>query len=108
MQLARLKHVLALALAGSSLMIAGCTTQSAPAPESFKQAALQPYHLDSGDRLRINVFEQTALSNTYTVDQAGYIAFPLIGQVAARGQTLTGLEARLPLVSSAAICAIRT
>lgn len=92
MQLARLKHVLALALAGSSLMIAGCTTQSAPAPESFKQAALQPYHLDSGDRLRINVFEQTALSNTYTVDQAGYIAFPLIGQVAARGQTLTGLE----------------
>lgn len=92
MQLARLKHVLALALAGSSLLIAGCTTQSSPAPESFKQAALQPYRLDSGDRLRVNVFEQTALSNTYTVDQAGYIAFPLIGQVAARGQTLPALE----------------
>ena len=53
---------------------------------------MQPYRLDSGDRLRITVFEQPGLSNTYTVDQAGYIAFPLIGQVAARGETLPALE----------------
>ena len=38
------------------------------------------------------MFEQAGLTNTYTVDQAGYIAFPLIGQVAARGQTLPALE----------------
>jgi len=83
------KHVLALALAATTL--AGCTTH-APAPKGFEQAAIQPYRLDSGDRLRISVFDQAGLTNTYTVDQAGYIAFPLIGQVAARGQTLPALE----------------
>jgi polysaccharide export outer membrane protein len=83
--------MLALALAGASLTLVGCTA-NAPAPKSFEQAALQPYRLDSGDRLRVSVFEQPGLTNTYTVDQAGYIAFPLIGQVAARGQTMPALE----------------
>ena len=32
---------------------------------------------------RVTVFEQASLTNTYTVDQAGYVAFPLIGNVAA-------------------------
>ncbi|CAN7253940.1 polysaccharide biosynthesis/export family protein [Neorhizobium sp. LjRoot104] len=83
------KQALALALAATAL--AGCTSY-APAPKSFQQATIQPYRLDSGDRLRVSVFEQPGLTNTYTVDQAGYIAFPLIGQVAARGQTLPALE----------------
>ncbi|MGK9053055.1 polysaccharide biosynthesis/export family protein [Neorhizobium sp. CSC1952] len=83
------KHVLALALAATAL--AGCTS-SAPAPKSFQEATIQPYRLDSGDRLRISVFDQPGLTNTYTVDQAGYVAFPLIGQIAARGQTLPALE----------------
>ncbi len=83
------KHVAALALAAAAL--AGCTSY-APAPKSFQEATIQPYRLDSGDRIRVSVFEQPGLTNTYTVDQAGYIAFPLIGQVAARGQTLPALE----------------
>jgi polysaccharide export outer membrane protein len=85
------KHVLALALGVTATALAGCTSH-APAPKSFQEATIQPYRLDSGDRLRINVFEQPGLSNSYTVDQAGYVAFPLIGQVAARGQTLPALE----------------
>ncbi|KGD99314.1 MULTISPECIES: polysaccharide biosynthesis/export family protein [Rhizobium/Agrobacterium group] len=91
MSFARPQHVLALALAVAVTAIAGCTS-NAPAPRSFQEATVQPYRLDSGDRLRISVFEQPSLSNTYTVDQAGYIAFPLIGQVAARGQTMPALE----------------
>jgi polysaccharide biosynthesis/export protein len=83
------KHAVAIALAATAL--AGCTSYQ-PAPKNFQQAAMQPYRLDSGDRLRISVFEQAGLTNTYTVDQAGYIAFPLIGQVAARGQTMPQLE----------------
>ncbi len=63
-----------------------------PAPKAFHEATIQPYRLDSGDRLRITVFEQPGLSNTYTVDQAGYVAFPLIGSVPARGRTLQELE----------------
>ena len=46
-----------------------------------------PYLLDSGDRLRIVVFGQQNLSNTYAVDASGRIAMPLIGSVAARGLT---------------------
>jgi polysaccharide export outer membrane protein len=43
------------------------------------------YLLDSGDKLRIVVFGQEGLSNTYAVDAAGNITMPLIGAVAARG-----------------------
>lgn len=71
--------------------MSGCGTYQ-PAPKAFHEATVQPYSLDSGDRLRISVFEQQSLTNTYTVDQAGYIAFPLIGQVAARGSTVAKLE----------------
>ena len=38
-----------------------------------------PYTLDSGDKLRIVVFGQDTLSNTYIVDAAGASAMPLIG-----------------------------
>jgi polysaccharide export outer membrane protein len=82
---------LAAALAVAIGLLNGCASQ-APVSKGFETAALQPYHLDSGDRLRVTVFEQPGLTNTYTVDQAGYIAFPLVGQVAARGQTLPSLE----------------
>ncbi|MBP1850665.1 polysaccharide export outer membrane protein [Rhizobium halophytocola] len=79
---------------GLSAALAGCQTYNPP-PKAFSQATIQPYRLDSGDRLRITVFEQASLTNTYTVDQAGYIAFPLVGQVPARGATLTQLESAI-------------
>ncbi|MCJ8521690.1 polysaccharide export outer membrane protein [Pseudorhizobium tarimense] len=91
MSVARRPRSTILVLALLALSASGCSTYQ-PAPRSFAQAAVQPYRLDSGDRLRITVFEQPGLTNTYSVDQAGYIAFPLIGQVAARGQTLPALE----------------
>ncbi|MBT9368357.1 polysaccharide biosynthesis/export family protein [Rhizobium sp. CSW-27] len=92
MWFARSKHVLSLAAAACiSAGLASCTSY-APAPKAFNQATIQPYRLDSGDRLRVTVFEQPSLTNTYAVDQAGYISFPLIGQVPARGQTLAALE----------------
>jgi polysaccharide export outer membrane protein len=51
----------------------------------------EPYTLDSGDRLRVVVFGQDGLSNTYIVDATGKIAMPLIGAVSARGCTTTQL-----------------
>ncbi|MGF9692656.1 MULTISPECIES: polysaccharide biosynthesis/export family protein [unclassified Rhizobium] len=92
MKFARRKSSIALALAVSALgVLSGCTSYK-PAPKAFHEATIQPYRLDSGDRLRVAVFEQQSLTNTYTVDQAGYISFPLIGQVPARGETLASLE----------------
>jgi polysaccharide biosynthesis/export protein len=90
MTIAKSKHVLAVTLACLSVL-GGCASYR-PAPRAFHEATIQPYILDSGDRLRITVFDQQGLTNTYSVDQAGYIAFPLIGQVPARGHTLTQLE----------------
>lgn len=71
--------------------LAACNT-TAPASGAFNQSLVAPYRLDSGDRLRITVFDQPSLTNTYNVDQSGYVAFPLIGSVAARGKTLQELE----------------
>ena len=49
------------------------------------------YQLDSGDRLRIVVFGQDGLSNSYVVDAAGNITMPLIGAVSARGASTSEL-----------------
>jgi polysaccharide export outer membrane protein len=91
MSTAAIKTGLAITAAALSMLLGGCTSYQ-PAPKAFSEATIQPYRLDSGDRLRINVFEQAGLSGTYTVDQAGYVAFPLIGTVASRGRTLPELE----------------
>lgn len=90
MPFARSRPALGLLIALATAL-GGCTAYQ-PAPRAFHEATVQPYRLDSGDRLRITVFDQANLTNTYIVDQAGYIAFPLIGQVPTRGQTLPQLE----------------
>jgi polysaccharide export outer membrane protein len=65
-------------------------TPVAAGPAAALASATQPrnepgYLLDSGDRLRIVVFGQEGLSNSYAVDAAGNITVPLIGMVPARG-----------------------
>jgi polysaccharide export outer membrane protein len=45
------------------------------------------YRLDAGDRLRIMVYGQEGLTNSYAVDAGGAITMPLIGAVRARGLT---------------------
>jgi len=60
------------------------------------EGAVNPaYTLDSGDRLRVVVFGQDGLSNSYMVDPAGNITLPLIGPVPARGRTTTEVSAAL-------------
>lgn len=50
------------------------------------------YTLDSGDRLRVVVFGQEGLTNTYIVDAGGTITMPLIGSVPARGLSVAALS----------------
>jgi polysaccharide export outer membrane protein len=54
-----------------------------------------PYLLDAGDRLRIQVFGQEGLTNSYIVDAAGNISITLIGTVPARGLTTVDLARRI-------------
>jgi polysaccharide biosynthesis/export protein len=63
--------------------------QVVPVAASFEDG---PYTLDSGDKLRIVVFGQDAISNNYTVDAQGQVSLPLIGAVEARGLTTAQLS----------------
>ncbi len=100
----RLRRVLVLVLA--ALALAGCVRKPAPratvvakppvvvasAPVITPVAVVPPtYRLDSGDRLRILVFGQEGLSNSYVVDAAGFITMPLIGSIRARGNSPAGI-----------------
>ena len=58
----------------------------------FEANVNAPYTLSSGDRLRVMVFGQDALTNSYSVDGAGRISMPLIGLVSAQGMTTASLE----------------
>jgi polysaccharide biosynthesis/export protein len=51
-----------------------------------------PYTLDAGDRLRVVVFGQEGLSNSYAVDASGHITMPLIGAVQARARSTESLS----------------
>jgi polysaccharide biosynthesis/export protein len=66
----------------------------APASSSYAYAAAPVpvrydagYRLDAGDKLRVVVYGQEGLTNTYAIDAGGSITMPLIGSVPARGQT---------------------
>jgi len=60
-----------------------------PAPPAVVNG---PYRLASGDKLRVIVFGQSDLTNTYSVDGSGAISMPLIGRVAGQGLTTAELE----------------
>lgn len=82
-------HALPLLLIG--LVPGGCATD--PTITSTVQPQLvAPYQLDAGDQLRVIVFGQPDLTNSYVVDQAGMISMPLIGSVPARGRTTAEIE----------------
>jgi polysaccharide export outer membrane protein len=53
------------------------------------------YTLDSGDKLRVVVFGQDGITNSYMVDAGGNINLPLIGAVPARGGTTQQLSQQI-------------
>jgi len=56
-------------------------------------AAAQPaYTLDSGDKLRVVVFGQDGITNSYIVGADGTVNLPLVGAVPARGYTTSQLS----------------
>ena len=70
-------------------------TQQVALAQNYSPASLpeSPYKLDAGDRLRVVVFGQEGVTNSYAVDAAGNITMPLIGAVPARGLTTQQLGA---------------
>ena len=69
----------------------GYAVAPAPMPVAYDTA----YRLDAGDKLRIVVYGQEGLTNTYAIDAGGSITMPLIGSVPARGRTPAGLASEI-------------
>jgi len=72
----------------------------APAPMAYAAAPMPArydagYRLDAGDKLRVVVYGQEGLTNTYAIDAGGSITMPLIGSVPARGRTPATLAAEI-------------
>jgi polysaccharide biosynthesis/export protein len=67
----------------------------AAAPMPMPVAYDAAYRLDAGDRLRVVVYGQEGLTNTYAIDAGGSITLPLIGSVPARGRTPAGLASEI-------------
>jgi len=83
----------------AALALTGCMGRTAPVALAYAEPASVPhdaaYHLDAGDRLRVVVYGQEGLTNTYAIDAGGAITMPLIGAVPARGRTTAGLAAEI-------------
>jgi polysaccharide export outer membrane protein len=76
--------------------VAAPVAYAEPAPAPIPVAAYDSqYRLDAGDKLRVVVYGQEGLTNTYAIDAAGSITVPLIGSVPARGRTPAGLAAEI-------------
>jgi polysaccharide export outer membrane protein len=64
---------------------------AAPTPVAYEAE----YRLDAGDKLRVMVYGQDGLTNTYAIDAGGSITMPLIGAVPARGRTPARLASEI-------------
>jgi polysaccharide biosynthesis/export protein len=74
--------------------------QYAPAEAAYAAAPMPAahdaaYRLDAGDKLRVVVYGQEGLTNTYAIAAGGSITMPLIGSVPARGRTPAELAAEI-------------
>jgi polysaccharide export outer membrane protein len=78
---------------GAFLSAAAAPETSAPAPVTAPPLA--DYKLGAGDKVRILVYNEPNLTGEYTVNSAGLISFPLIGDVNALNRTTVDVRAEL-------------
>jgi polysaccharide biosynthesis/export protein len=74
---------------------------SPPRPDPASVAAPAKYMIGPQDLLKITVFDEPDLTNSYRVDGDGFITFPYISRVAAGGLTLGELQDRIRTLLSA-------
>jgi len=85
------KIIRAFLIIAAAAVLSACAAYK-PLDPAFHKALGKPYTLDSGDVMRVTVFGEAELTNTYAVDKGGYISIPLVGSVAARGKTTKQME----------------
>jgi polysaccharide export outer membrane protein len=82
-------------LSSAPVVVAAPVAYVEPIPVAAPARSDAAYHLDAGDKLRVVVYGQEGLTNTYAIDAGGSITMPLIGSVPARGRTTAGLASEI-------------
>ena len=85
-------------LLGVALLTA-CSTAPMPRCDALAQngTGSSIYSLASGDQLQIVVFRHPDLSGQFSLDGEGYLALPLVGDIAANGLSTRQLEDEIEL-----------
>jgi polysaccharide biosynthesis/export protein len=71
--------------------LAGCAING----QSYWVDTAGPYQLNTGDVVRVTVYGDKDLTNTYKIDDAGAISFPLVGPIHVAGATTESAAKRL-------------
>ncbi len=91
-----LRFIAAICLA---LALAGCATSRTSVVESgpryVEDVTDQVYRLDSGDKVRVTVYNEPTLSGEFSVSSNGTLSLPLIGEVAANKRSTDEIAAEV-------------
>jgi polysaccharide export outer membrane protein len=82
-------------LAGIGLALSACSNLPAKMAPLQVMTPGEGYVLEPGNRVRIGVFNENNLSGDFTIDPAGNIFLPLIGNIPASGVTAKVLAGRV-------------
>ncbi len=74
---------------GVALALLGCASSSDPALPSDPVTA---YQLDSGDKVRLIVYNDVSLSQEYVISDTGSLNIPTLDPIPARGSTVDALK----------------
>ena len=80
------------AAAAAALVTACATSEPLPIGTANVTEAAHEYQLGPGDRVRLNVFGEDALSGEFLISNRGNVAVPLVGDVKAGGLTIEAFE----------------
>jgi len=75
------------AVLGMAWGLAGCAPTGSDLPPLPPPVDTGAYHLGPGDRVRVLVYEDKELSDTFAIGDDGIISLPLAGAVKASGET---------------------
>jgi len=84
----------------TAILLAGCPGPEDRASMAYvsdppEAASAGTYRLAAGDKIRLIVFDQPTLSNTYSIDASGNVSIPLAGAIRANGKTTGEVEAAI-------------
>src|SRR5436305_1804237 len=82
----------------AAIALSGCGLGSTLGPATLEdqqaraEAATTTPRLQPGEKIRITVFGEAALTGDYEIDQSGFVSLPLAGTIKAAGFTQPELE----------------